>query len=293
MDRDHRRLLSPRDAAFHIVKVMPQKPRRRTDATPPPNKPVEPRPALRVTVSEGEINDEGLSIEELGQAFAQMIQRGSDPYEPAATEQEIMKDQPPAVARPEPVDERGQPATGGNDDAVDVTPRSILEAMLFVGHPHNEPLLASAVAGMMRGVTPDEIDDLVRELNEEYESDGAPYRIVSAGAGYRLRVDDQFAPLHDKLLGRVREAKLSQVAIDILAVVAYQQPITRAEIDKLRGKPAGAMLGQLVRRDLLRMERPDTKPREPRYFTTDRFLTLFGLTSLDDLPRSQEIERNL
>lgn len=272
---------------------MPQKPRRRTDAAPPPSKPAEPRPALRVTVSEGEINDEGLSIEELGQAFAQMIQRGSDPYEPAATEQEIMKDQPPAVARPEPVDERGQPATGGSDDAVDVTPRSILEAMLFVGHPHNEPLLASAVAGMMRGVTPDEIDDLVRELNEEYESDGAPYRIVSADAGYRLRVDDQFAPLHDKLLGRVREAKLSQVAIDILAVVAYQQPITRAEIDKLRGKPAGAMLGQLVRRDLLRMERPDAKPREPRYFTTDRFLALFGLASLDDLPRSQEIERNL
>jgi segregation and condensation protein B len=100
----------------------------------------------------------------------------------------------------------------------------------------------------------------------------------------------EFAPLHDKLLGRVREAKLSQAAIDILAVVAYQQPVTRAEIDKLRGKPAGAMLGQLVRRDLLRIERPDTKPREPKYYTTDRFLALFGLNTLDDLPRSQELD---
>jgi segregation and condensation protein B len=131
---------------------------------------------------------------------------------------------------------------------------------------------------------------LVIELNEEYAQDGAPYRIASIDVGYQLRLLPDFAPLHDKLLGRVREAKLSQAAIDILAVVAYQQPVTRAEIDKLRGKPAGAMLGQLVRRDLLRIERPDAKPREPKYYTTDRFLALFGLNTLDDLPRSQELE---
>jgi segregation and condensation protein B len=247
---------------------------------------------LRVAVTEGEINDDGLSIEELGQAFAQMMERGSDPYE-AAPEAEAMTDLPPAVARPEPQDEAGRPASGASDDACEVSPRTILEAMLFVGHPRNEPLLATSVAGMMRGVMAEEIDDLVRELNEEYAADGAPYYIASLGAGYHLRLHEDFAPLYDKLLGRVREAKLSQAAIDILAVVAYQQPTTRAEIDKLRGKPAGAMLSQLVRRDLLRMERPDKKPRDPKYYTTDRFLTLFGLDSLDDLPRSQDIERNL
>lgn len=277
--------------AFSYSQSMPQKPRRRTDA-PPPTKPVEPRAKLRVAVSEGEINDDGLSIEELGQAFAEMMERGSDPYE-ATPEPEIMPDQPPAVARPEPVDEAGQTVTGARDDSVDVSPRTILEAMLFVGHPQNEPLTAAGVAAMMRGVLPEEIDDLVRELNDEYAVDGAPYTIVSAEAGYQLRMQDEFAPLHDKLLGKVREAKLSQAAIDILAVVAYQQPVTREEIDKLRGKSAGGMLGQLVRRDLLRIERPDTKPREPKYYTTDRFLSLFGLGSLDDLPRSQDIERNL
>lgn len=268
---------------------MPQKPRRRTDAAPPPGQPAQTRSKLRVAVTEGEINDDGLSIEELGRAFAEMMERGSDPYE-ATPEPEAMTDQPPAVPRPEAIDETSASA---QDDSVEVSPRTILEAMLFVGHPHNEPLTAATVASMMRGVLPEEIDELVRELNEEYEADASPYSIISAEAGYQLRLRDEFAPLHDKLLGRVREAKLSQAAIDILAVIAYQQPVTRAEIDKLRGKPAGGMLGQLVRRDLLRMERPDTKPRDPRYYTTDRFLALFGLASLDDLPRSQDIERNL
>jgi segregation and condensation protein B len=268
---------------------MSQKPRRRTDAQPPP-KPA-PGPRVRVVVHEGEINDDGVSIEELGQAFAEMMQSGSDPYEPAK-DAETLAEGPPAVARQEPVDE-GDASSASHDEACEISPRTILEAMLFVGHPHNEPLLAATVASMMRGVLPEEIDELVLELNEEYAADGAPYTIASLGAGYHLQLRSEFAPLHDKLLGRVREAKLSQAAIDILAVVAYQQPVTRAQIDKLRGKPAGAMLGQLVRRDLLRMERPDKKPRDPAYYTTDRFLSLFGLSSLDDLPRSQDIESNL
>jgi segregation and condensation protein B len=240
---------------------------------------------VRVVVHEGEINDAGVSIEELGQAFAEMMHAGSDPYQPAS-EPEEGAEPPPAVAR-EVAPQEDEPSS---NHACEVSPRTIFEAMLFVGHPQNEPLTAATVASMMRGVLPEEVDELVIELNEEYAQDGAAYRIASIDAGYQLQLLPQFAPLHDKLLGRVREAKLSQAAIDILAVVAYQQPITRAEIDKLRGKPAGAMLGQLVRRDLLRIERPDTKPREPRYFTTERFLNLFGMTTLDDLPRSQELD---
>jgi segregation and condensation protein B len=274
---------------------MSQKPRRRTDSPPtggaPTHRPAE-RPRVRVAVSEGEINDGGVSIEDLGQAFAAMMGHKADPYASPPADA-ALPDQPPAVPRPEPVDATGEPATGGHDEACDVSPRSILEAMLFVGHPANEPLTAVEVAGLMRGVLPEEIDELVRELNEEYAADGAPYTIASVGAGYQMQLREEFAPLHDKLLGRVREAKLSQAAIDILAVVAYQQPITRAELDKTRGKPAGGLLAQLVRRDLLRIERPADKPREPLYYTTDRFLALFGLDSLDDLPRSHDLERNL
>ena len=160
--------------------------------------------------------------------------------------------------------------------------------MLFIGHPNNEPLTSDKVASYMRGVRPQEIDGLVVELNRAYEDEGCPYRIESVGAGYRLVLREELSSLRDKFFGRIRAAKLSQAAIDILAVVAYKQPVTRDEIDALRGKPAGALLTQLVRRELLRIERAHDKPRVPHYCTTDRFLQLFGLESLQDLPKSPD-----
>jgi segregation and condensation protein B len=86
----------------------------------------------------------------------------------------------------------------------------------------------------------------------------------------------------------MREARLSQAAIDVLALVAYQQPIAGDQIQKLRNKPSSHVLAHLVRRGLLRIERPGAARRAPHYYTTDRFLRLFNLGSLDDLPRSEE-----
>jgi len=184
------------------------------------------------------------------------------------------------------------PWTRAGTDRCEISPRTILEAMLFVGHPANEPLTAKQVASLMRGVLPREIDELVRELNDTYAAEGTPYRIESEGAGYRLTLEREFAGLRDKFLGRVREARLAPTAVDVLAIIAYNQPIGRDEIDRLRNKPSGTILNQLVRRGLLRVDLPDERARRPIYYTTDRFLELFGLQSLDDLPRSQEIERN-
>ena len=84
--------------------------------------------------------------------------------------------------------------------------------------------------------------------------------------------------------------RLSQAAIDILALVAYHQPITKNRVDEIRSKPSGGILSQLVRRRLLRIERTDTKPRVTHYYTTDRFLELFSLDGLDDLPRTQDLD---
>ncbi len=173
----------------------------------------------------------------------------------------------------------------------EISPRTILEAMLFVGHPQHEPLTANHVASLMRGVRPAEIDELVVELNETYAAEQCAYWIESVGAGYRLVLRPEFAPLRDRFYGRVKEAKLSQQAIDVLALVAYNQPLTQPEIDRLRNAASGGVLTQLVRRGLLRVERPDHKPREPIFHTTDRFLELFGLESLDDLPQSQDPDR--
>jgi segregation and condensation protein B len=238
-------------------------------------------------------DDQGLSLEELGQAYAALLNKGADPYPQAG---EAVEDAAAtgAAEASEAVEEEVTPVLRGADEAAcEVTPRSILEAMLFVGHPTGEPMTSERIAGLMRGVRPAEIDDLVRQLNEEYEAEGAPYAVLSAGAGYQLALRPEFGPLRDHFYGRLREARLSQAAVDCLAIIAYNQPVTAEQIDRLRGKPSGQILSQLVRRDLLRIERPAEKKARPTYSTTGRFLDLFGLEGLQELPRSQELEREL
>ncbi len=162
--------------------------------------------------------------------------------------------------------------------------------MLFVGHPQNEPLTSKQVASLMRGVRPAEIDALVRELNRDYEARRCPYRIVAEGAGYRMALQNEFARIRDKFHGKARQARLSQAAIEVLAAVAYNQPITADEVSHLRGTPCGHVLLQLVRRQLLSLARVAGQARKVQYHTTPRFLELFGLASLSDLPRSADLE---
>jgi segregation and condensation protein B len=233
------------------------------------------------------LDDSGLSLEDLGQAYAALLNRGGVPYE-ERQEHEIQ----PAADLPAEIEAalESEPLPPVSDAACELSPQSILEAMLFVGHPQNEPLTARQVSSLMRGVLPEEIDELVRELNDQYETESAPYRVASEGAGYRLVLRDEFSTLREQFYGRVKEAKLSQSVIDTLAIVAYHQPVGLKEIDQLRGKPSGGILSQLVRRQLVKVERSPDKPRDIRYRTTSRFLDLFSLESLEDLPHSQEVE---
>jgi segregation and condensation protein B len=161
--------------------------------------------------------------------------------------------------------------------------------MLFVGRPDNGAWSSRELAAAMRGVSPDEIDDAIDSLNTQYEADGAPYFVEQSSGGYRLILRPQFERMRDKFYGRVKEARLSPAAIEVLSVVAYNQPATVEELDELRGSPCGSALSTLVRRKLIQVERPGGG--EPLYSTTDRFLKLFGLESLAELPRSEELER--
>jgi segregation and condensation protein B len=230
----------------------------------------------------------GLSLDQLNQAFAEMLGIGHDPYDPAPVEEVGSGAATPSLAMPP--DEVGVVATT-KDDSCEITPRSILEAMLFVGSPDNAPLSSERVAGLMRGVRPAEIDELVRDLNQQYASQGCPYHISSSGEGYRMMLREEFSRFRDKLYGRVRQARLTPAAIEVLSLVAYKGPLSADDISRLRGKPSGSILALLVRRQLLSLERSAERPRVARYATTRRFLELFKLESLDDLPRSQDLER--
>jgi segregation and condensation protein B len=224
--------------------------------------------------------DRGLSLDQLKGAFAEMLGTGDDPYAETAPHEPVREVSLPGEAF-DPV---------AADDRVEVTPRSIVEAMLFVGMPNDQPLTAARMASLMRGVRPAEIDDLVQELNAQYEARGCPYRIASVGDGYTLALREEFEPLRSKVLTRVRQVRLSRAAIEVLSLVAYRGPINGDAISKLRGAPSTHILAQLVRRRLLSIERTTGKTRPYSYRVTDRFLQLFGLSSLEDLPRSQDMD---
>ena len=238
--------------------------------------------------------EQEISLEELSQAYAEAMGGGGPrPGEPNGSGQAGTPEEPPVASLEAPDDEPpvGQADSSEADDACQLCPRTILEAMLFVGNRENEPLTSVRAAELMRGVEPGEIPGMVDQLNQRYSESGGPYRVVSQEAGYRLVLHKAFSAVRNKFYGRVRQARLSQAAVDVLAIVAYRQPLTSEEVSSLRGTPSSHLLAQLVRRRLLRIERPPGKRRPAHYFTTDRFLELFNLETLDDLPQAEELQQ--
>lgn len=238
-----------------------------------------------------EPDDQGLSLDALSKAYADLIDSGEDPYEaiPDSADPSTFQTNDDDQAEEEEYEELDEDEEQEEEEiACEVSPQSIVEAMLFVGNPANESLTNDRIASFMRGVRPQEVDGLVVELNTQYETEGCPYRIESHGSGYRMVLCEEFGSIRDRFYGQVKAAKLSQQAIDVLAIVAYRQPLTREQVEQMRGRPSGALLSQLVRRQLLQMARPQEKPRSPQYTTTQRFLELFGLESVNDLPRSPD-----
>jgi segregation and condensation protein B len=170
-------------------------------------------------------------------------------------------------------------------DACPVNPKTILEALLFVGLPESS-ISARLAASLIRGVSPDEIEQLVDQLNQSYEADHAPFRICRDADGLRLSLMDELDPIRQRVLGPIRESRLGSAAIEVLAVVAYHQPVTTDDVDRLRNRHSGPVLNLLVRRELLTVERDPENRRLRRFRTAPRFLELFGLDSIEDLPQA-------
>jgi segregation and condensation protein B len=153
-------------------------------------------------------------------------------------------------------------------------------------------LTAARAGEIVRGLTPERFSEAIANLNRDYRRQGRPYAIQAQGQGYVLTLRPRFRSVLSRLYGTVREARLSPAAIDVLALIAYRQPATKQEVDGLRGAESGNLLRQLVRRGLISVvQRGDATQHEVAYGTTARFLKLFGLTSLDDLPRTQDLQQ--
>lgn len=164
-----------------------------------------------------------------------------------------------------------------------------LEAVLFVAEG------ALSVRKLVQGATLADAAEgrqLLDELNALYDEDGSPFRIERVATGYQLLTRPAYSPWLDKLHERQNELKLSSPAMETLTIVAYQQPITRADIEAVRGVQCAEMLKQLMERGLVRIcGEEDSLGRPYLYDTTKKFLELFGLRSLDDLPMAETLRR--
>jgi len=169
-----------------------------------------------------------------------------------------------------------------------VSAKQVIEAALFVG---GEPIATKRLCFMLRGdYGLDFIEDTIEDLNHQYELEARPYEIRLGEGGYRLVLHDEFQRVRNRVFGiGPREVKLSQDVLEVLALVAYRQPVTQTEIEDLGRPAAGPLLRQLLRRELIAIQRDVKDRKKVEYSTTRRFLSVFGLGNIDELPQADEL----
>jgi segregation and condensation protein B len=235
-----------------------------------------------------DFDDEEFSLDQLSQAYAEVLnsRTGSDADD--SNETAVEPDEQDEIDVPNDDIPAGSPAVDDNA-CCPISPESIIEAILFVGAPSDVKLTSRKVASVLRDVSPKEVTKIVRELNTRYEKEDTAYRIESDGGVFKMILDPKLIDFQKEFFGRNRQIRLSQAAIDVMAIVAYNQPVTREQVDKIRARPSGSVLNQLVRRQLLFVEPGETDPKIKYFATTDRFLDLFQLEEIADLPQSHDV----
>jgi segregation and condensation protein B len=136
-----------------------------------------------------------------------------------------------------------------------------------------------------------DIEQMIDELNQEYEQTGRVFRIRHIAQGYRFLTEKQFYHIIQKLMQPKLQRRLSQAALETLAIIAYRQPISKAEIEAIRGTNADYVIRMLLERNLIEVSgRGEGAGKPLLYGTTKEFLDYFNLRSLSDLPKPREIE---
>jgi segregation and condensation protein B len=163
--------------------------------------------------------------------------------------------------------------------------KRILEAVLFVV---GEPVTLKRLGEIIPELGSPDLRRLLEALNADYAASGRAFRIQEVAGGYQLVTDQQVAPWVRRALQSPRPDAVSKGALETLAIVAYRQPITKAEIEAIRGVDVTAALDTLVERRFVRVSgRKETPGRPFLYGTTAEFLRHFGLKSIDALPTLQ------
>lgn len=165
-----------------------------------------------------------------------------------------------------------------------VTPREVVEAALFVGGP--VALTARRLATLIgQNVDNRVVVSLIDSINQSWARENRPYEIQLQEGGYRLELREEFADVSTRTFGLgPRDIKLSPETLEVLAFVAWNQPITTDSLKSINKPNAPSVLRQLLRLQLVEIQRTGNRRSDVSYVTTARFLKLFGLKSLADLP---------
>ena len=166
--------------------------------------------------------------------------------------------------------------------------KSIVESLLFVA---DGPLTLQRLAEVLEGVGREEIRAVLGEIQAELESQRRGLRLMEVAGGYQLRTPKVNADWVKKLLGG-RPARMSRATLETLAIIAYRQPVTRAEIEAIRGVDVDGVVNTLLERSLIRaVARKDVPGRPFLYGTTPEFLQFFNLKDLTHLPTLKEMKK--
>jgi len=170
-------------------------------------------------------------------------------------------------------------------DEIDIKP--ILESLFFVS---DSPIRLETIIEILPESTKEAILQGIRQIQAEYEDRSKGIELTEVAGGYQFRTKPGFAGWVNRLK-KVKAVKLSQAALETLAIVAYRQPVIRPAIEEVRGVDSGSVLHTLLEKGLIKMMGRKNLPGRPIvYGTTKTFLELFSLSALSDLPSLQEIQ---
>tara|TARA_B100001750_G_C15511188_1_gene603770 strand:- start:1103 stop:1663 length:561 start_codon:yes stop_codon:yes gene_type:complete len=162
----------------------------------------------------------------------------------------------------------------------------IVEALLFASP---EPLTQNKI-NLIFDEDPPNLDNCVQALSEKYSSSDFGIEILHVAGGYQIRTKPEHDIYVRRLLNKTGQLHLSQAALETLSIVAYKQPISRSDVEAIRGVDCSGVLKTLLKKILIKIRGRDEGPGRPlMYATTDEFLQAFGLSRLADLPKLKEV----
>ena len=169
--------------------------------------------------------------------------------------------------------------------------KSIIEAVIFAA---DGPVSVDQLMQLIETLDGDAIAQLIHELQREYEESRRSFQITEIANGFQLRTRHEYAPWIKKFYTTEISSRLSVSALEALAIIAYKQPATRAEVEDVRGVNSDSVIRTLLERNLIRVLGRKQAPGMPMlYGTTTEFLMHFGLRDLSELPSVEEIETML